>query len=144
MLKFATSLRCFPALWLSPESRVPVPKFILIVDNSEVIRLTICRFLDSQPGLQVCGTAVDGVEALEKVLHLHPDLIVLDFAMPGLNGLQTALRLRAQLCRIPIILFTWHADAIHEETAAAAGVSAVVCKTDPHALHLRITELLAP
>ncbi|HTG28253.1 MAG TPA: response regulator [Methylomirabilota bacterium] len=67
-------------------------KNILLVDDSELIRLATRHFLESQPGFKVCGEAVDGIDALEKASHLNPDLIILDIAMPRMNGLQTRAR----------------------------------------------------
>jgi DNA-binding NarL/FixJ family response regulator len=120
-----------------------VTKNILIVDDSELIRVATRHFLESQSGFKVCGEAVDGIDALEKASHLNPDLIILDIAMPRMNGLQTARELRARMHRVPIILFTWYADAVQPEDAAAAGISAVISKSNPAALQNHIKSLLA-
>lgn len=53
-----------------------VTKNILLVDDSEVVRLATRHFLESQPGFKVCAEAVDGIDALEKATHLNPDLMV--------------------------------------------------------------------
>jgi len=118
-----------------------VTKHILLVDDSELIRLATRHFLESQPGFKVCGEAVDGIDALEKASHLHPDLIILDIAMPRMNGLQTARQLRARMHKIPIILFTWYADAVQLADAEEAGITAVISKSNPAALH--VNSLLA-
>lgn len=118
-------------------------KNILLVDDSELIRVATRHFLESQSGFKVCGEAVDGIDALEKASHLNPDLIILDIAMPRMNGLQTARELRARMHRVPIILFTWYADAVQPEDAAAAGISAVISKSNPAALQNHIKSLLA-
>jgi DNA-binding NarL/FixJ family response regulator len=115
---------------------------ILLVDDSELIRLATRHFLESQPGFQVCGEAVDGIDVLEKASHLNPDLIILDIAMPRMNGLQTARELRARMFGAPIILFTWYADAIQAGDAAQAGITAVISKSNPAAL-LHVKNLLA-
>jgi DNA-binding NarL/FixJ family response regulator len=120
-----------------------VIKNILLVDDSELIRLATRHFLESQPGFKVCGEAVDGIDALEKASHLNPDLIILDIAMPRMNGLQTARELRARMYKIPIILFTWYADAVQPEDAEEAGISAVISKSNPAALQSHVTSLLA-
>jgi DNA-binding NarL/FixJ family response regulator len=120
-----------------------VTKNILLVDDSELIRLATRHFLESQPGFKVCGEAVDGIDALEKVSHLNPDLIILDIALPRMNGLQTARELRARMQRVPIILFTWYADAVQPEDAAAAGISAVISKSNPAALQSHVRSFLA-
>lgn len=118
-------------------------KNILLVDDSELIRLATRHFLESQPGFKVCGEAVDGIDALEKASHLNPDLIILDIALPRMNGLQTARELRARMQRVPIILFTWYADAVQPEDAAAAGISAVISKSNPAALQSHVRSFLA-
>lgn len=118
-------------------------KYILLVDDSELIRLAARHFLESQPGFEVCGEAVDGIDALEKASHLNPDLIILDIAMPRMNGLQTARELRARMYKIPIILFTWYADAIQPADTEEGGISAVISKSNPAALQSHINSLLA-
>ena len=118
-------------------------KNILIVDDRELIRLVTRHFLESQPGFKVCGEAVDGIDALEKASHLNPDLIILDIALLRMNGLQTARELRARMQRVPIILFTWYADAVQPEDAAAAGISAVISKSNPAALQSHVRSFLA-
>jgi DNA-binding NarL/FixJ family response regulator len=135
--------RCSPSYWLSPDSTGDVNKNILLVDDSELIRLATRHFLESQPGFKVCGEAVDGIDALEKARHLNPDLIILDIALPRMNGLQTARELRARMHKIPIILFTWYADAIQPADIAGGGISAVISKSNPAALQSHINSLLA-
>jgi DNA-binding NarL/FixJ family response regulator len=119
-----------------------VTKNILLVDDSELIRLATRHFLESQPGFKVCGEAVDGIDALEKASHLNPDLIILDIAMPRMNGLQTARELRARMYKIRIILFTWYADAVQPKDAVEAGISAVISKSNPAALQSHVKSLL--
>jgi CheY-like chemotaxis protein len=120
-----------------------VPKSILLVDDNAAVRNATRHFLEDQSGFQVCGEAVDGVDALEKARDLNPDLIILDLAMPRMNGLQAARELRAMMARVPIILFTMYADAFRDQVAASAGVSAVVSKTSLSELQQRIESLLA-
>jgi DNA-binding NarL/FixJ family response regulator len=119
-----------------------VPKSILIVDDSGAVRTATRHFLQAQTGFEVCGEAVDGVDALEKARDLSPDLIILDLAMPRMNGLQAARELRARLVRAPIILFTMFADTLRPQDALAAGISAVVSKTNLPALQQHIQSLL--
>ncbi len=123
--------------------RMTVTKQILLVDDSELIRLATRHFLESQTGLTVCGEAVDGLDALDKVRHLRPDLIILDIAMPRMNGLQTVRELRARMYHVPIILFTWYADAVQPEDVAEAGITAVISKSNPAALQSHVKSLLA-
>jgi two-component system nitrate/nitrite response regulator NarL len=105
-------------------------KRILIVDDSDAIRGLVREFLESRPDFEVCGEAVDGLEGIAKGLELNPDLIVLDYSLPGINGLQVAVFLHEVAPDTPIILFTVFKDVIPIRMANAAGISAVVSKTD--------------
>jgi len=103
-----------------------VPKCILIVDDYAAIRKSIRSFLESQTGFEVCGEAVDGLDAIEKARELKPDLIILDLAMPRMNGLEATRVLRRMLPDTPIVLFTSY-DAVTEYSdATALGIQAVV------------------
>jgi two-component system, NarL family, nitrate/nitrite response regulator NarL len=105
-------------------------KRILIVDDNAPIRGLVREFIESRPGFEICGEAADGVEGVQKGRELKPDLIVLDFLMPRINGLQAALILHEIVPNTPIILFTFYKEAIPMGLAKAAGVASVLCKAD--------------
>ena len=107
-----------------------MPKCILIADDSETVRTIIRTFLESQAGFEVCGEAVDGVDAIEKAKTLKPDLIILDLAMPRINGAAAASILKAMMPDVPIILFTMYDDAVGKSLASAIGVDVVLSKPD--------------
>jgi DNA-binding NarL/FixJ family response regulator len=103
-------------------------KHILIVDDSDTCRKITRLFLESQLGLEVCGEAIDGVDAIEKAMALKPDLVVLDLAMPRMNGVEAAAELRARMPKVPIVLFTMYDDVVGHALALSAGASIVVSK----------------
>lgn len=107
-----------------------MPKRILLVDDNSLTRSLIRTFLETQAHVEVCGEASDGTEGLEKGLELKPDLVVMDFSMPRVNGLQAAFMLHKIAPEIPIILFTLFKDGILDRLAQAAGVASVVSKSD--------------
>src|SRR5579859_842092 len=78
---------------------------ILIVDDGDAVRDVIRIFLEKR-GFQVCGEAADGVEAIEKAKALKPDLIILDLAMPRMNGMEAASVLSSIMPSVPIVLLT--------------------------------------
>jgi DNA-binding NarL/FixJ family response regulator len=87
-------------------------------------------FFLSEFGFQICGEAVDGYEAIMKAQLLKPDLIVLEVAIPRLNGVKTTPKLRKLLPKTPIILFTLHASLLKGVDTREIGVDAVVAKQD--------------
>jgi DNA-binding NarL/FixJ family response regulator len=105
-------------------------KCVLIADDSPTIRTLIRTFLESQAGVGVCGEAIDGVDAIEKAKELKPDLIVLDLAMPRMNGAEAASVLKRLMPDVPIILFTMYEDLMVKSRAAAFGVDLVLSKPD--------------
>ena len=113
-----------------PSTYVLMPKCILIVDDSPVIRRALRSLVQCQPGFEVCGEAADGVEAIEKAVELKPDLIILDFSMPRMNGLEAAAALQKIMPTVPIILFTFHKEAVSGRQVLDAGIASVVSKTD--------------
>jgi len=94
-------------------------------------------------GFKVCGEASDGLDALEMVPQLEPDLVILDLAMPPMNELQAARKLRTLPVNIPIILFTMYSDALQFRDFEDAGVDALVAKTNLVGLKQNIENLLA-
>ena len=105
-----------------------MPKSILIVDDSEVIRRALRRMIEESNHFVVCGEAANGKEAIDQAARLHPDLVVLDMSMPEMNGLEAAKVLKQMLPTIPLILYTSHADSVVKEHARAIGFHAVVPK----------------
>jgi DNA-binding NarL/FixJ family response regulator len=105
-------------------------KTILIADDNDVVRRAVCEVFTRESDFEVCGEAHDGYEAIEKAQRLHPDLIILDLSMPGMNGLEAARALRDLVPPVPIILFTLNDDGFVEESARSAGVAEVVSKSE--------------
>jgi DNA-binding NarL/FixJ family response regulator len=105
-------------------------KHILVVDDSDTCRRITRLFIESQLDLDVCGEAVDGVEAVEKARTLKPDLVILDLAMPRKNGVEAAFELRTMMPQVPIVLFTMYDDEVGRALALSAGASRVVFKPD--------------
>ena len=107
-----------------------MPKQVLIVDDNLMVRKGLRCLFDSAREFEVCGEAVDGPDAIEKTRLLKPDMIVLDFSMPGMNGLESARALNSLRPSATILLFTMHRDAVVDAEARAAGIRAVVSKSE--------------
>lgn len=102
----------------------------LIVDDNEIVRRGLRGILQTNPKWEVCGEAADGVAALELLEKSRPDMVILDFQMPGINGLETARRMLAISPRLPIVLFTQHASADLAKHSKDVGIRAMVSKTE--------------
>jgi two-component system response regulator NreC len=83
---------------------------ILIIDDNELVRRGVKELISSERSWEVCGEARDGAEGIEKARELHPDVILLDISMPGMNGLEVARHLR-QDSQETIILIMSQNDA---------------------------------
>jgi DNA-binding NarL/FixJ family response regulator len=119
-----------------------MPKSILIVDDDKLIRKVLRSFVESRTHFEICGEAVNGLEAIEKARTLNPDLIVMDLSMPVMNGLEAGSILKAMLPKVPIVMYTAHDSAAMKVQALAAGVRAVVQKHDIDGLAGHLHELL--
>ena len=117
-------------------------KHILIGDDNSLIRQTLRRFLEKKDDWKVVGEAADGKQTVAQAQKLKPDLVVLDLAMPVMNGIQAAEELRRILPLLPMVMFTNVATSNLAETALSAGVTAVVPKSEPRMLVNRIYDLL--
>src|ERR1700758_5047434 len=103
---------------------------VLIVDDNAFIRTALYEFFEREPDFKVCGMAENGREAIEEASRLHPDLIVLDLAMPVMNGLDAARALRCLMQHIPLILHSAFEDKLSEQVARLIGISEQVSKSD--------------
>jgi DNA-binding NarL/FixJ family response regulator len=103
---------------------------ILIADDSEEVRRTLKRLLSSHEDWVVCGEAANGHEAVDMANQLKPDLVVLDLAMPILDGLHAAAQLLKTMPSLPIVIYTLYDDDERIELEAKkAGVRRVISKS---------------
>ena len=99
---------------------------VLLVDDNRVIRQLLRRMFE-ETGF-VCSESENGEHAVSDAARIKPDLIVLDYSMPVMNGLEAAPLLKKMLPKTPIIMFTMYANEIVAKQALAAGVTALVSK----------------
>jgi DNA-binding NarL/FixJ family response regulator len=104
------------------------PIRILLADDHTIVRQGMARLLEEQPDLKVVGEAVNGQAVVDKALELVPDVIIMDIAMPLLNGIEAAKRVRKSLpdCKILILSMYSHEHYIHQ--LLETGVSGYLLK----------------
>jgi len=101
---------------------------IVLADDHEVIRRGIRSLLDGA-SLEVCGEASNGQEAIEKVLSLKPDLVVMDVSMPVMNGIEATRQIRSVSPSTKVVIFSMHDSPQITSAAKAAGAAACLTKT---------------
>jgi DNA-binding NarL/FixJ family response regulator len=103
---------------------------ILIADDSPPVRRGLRTLLGLNSDWQVCGEAVDGADAVEKAHQLAPDIILMDFSMPQLDGVQAALEIAKSGTDVPILLFTRNLSPEVMELARNAGLRGAISKSE--------------
>jgi DNA-binding NarL/FixJ family response regulator len=101
------------------------PRVLLVDDNETILERASATL---SPSFEIVGTAKNGPAAIDAVGALHPDIIVLDISMPGMNGFEVAGRLRRAGSSIPIVFLTIHDDEELVQAAMAAGGIGYVAK----------------
>lgn len=102
---------------------------ILLVDDHPVVRQGLRTLLERHSGWKVVGEASDGVEAMDKIETLHPDVVVLDVTMPRLNGLEVC-RLIQQRWKTEVLFVTQHDSPQMMREALEAGARGYVVKSN--------------
>ena len=117
---------------------------MLIADDSASMRRSVRFLLERRHSELMISEAVDGVDAIEKAKQIRPDLILLDLAMPRLNGAEAATVLKHTLPQTPIILFTMYTELSADALSGFLGVD-FISKVDgiPKLLE-RVDALLPP
>lgn len=119
------------------------PLRILIIDDSEVFRRSLRRLLESHTGWEICGEAVNGAEGVTKNRLLNPQLVLMDFSMPLMNGLESSAAILKEFPKALILLLTLHTSAHLAAAARKLGIRATISKTDVCNLATNIGGVLA-
>jgi DNA-binding NarL/FixJ family response regulator len=106
------------------------PVRILVVDDSELMRRSLRMLLEQRDQWRVCSEATNGREAIEKAQQSSPDVIVLDFQMPEMNGLDAAKEIRRRSPGIPILMVTLHMSPQLAQQAKVIGIRGACDKND--------------
>ena len=103
---------------------------ILVVDDNEAICSGLCELLEGANPNYRCESASDGTEVLTKAKASKPDIVILDYSMPGMGGLSSARLISHRLPGIKILLHTAHQNDMLKANASRYGVFRIVEKTD--------------
>jgi DNA-binding NarL/FixJ family response regulator len=106
------------------------PTSILIADGHEVVRLGLRAILEVRPGWKVVAEAADGKEAITKALAHKPDIVIMDYSLPIMNGFEATRQISARLPKTKIMIFTIHDTDILADELLGAGAHAYVLKSE--------------
>jgi DNA-binding NarL/FixJ family response regulator len=100
----------------------------LLVDDHSLVRKGFRRLLEDDPEISVAGEAADGGEAVKLALQLHPQVIVMDLAMPGLNGMQASIEILKLLPKTAILMLSMYSEENYVRNALDAGARGYILK----------------
>jgi DNA-binding NarL/FixJ family response regulator len=116
---------------------------LLIADDHTLVRAGLCKLLESMPDIEVAGEAGDGLALLALVEQLQPDLVLMDIAMPGLNGLDATAQLAKAWPRISVLILSMHQNEEYVRQALRHGAKAYQLKdAAPQELALALQAVL--
>jgi DNA-binding NarL/FixJ family response regulator len=115
---------------LSPANIVEpaVPLTVLVADDHAIVREGLVALLASQPNIEVVGTAADGRGTLREALRCAPQAVVMDIAMPDMNGIEATRELRDRLPDVRVVILSMHSSVEYVFHALEAGASAYLLK----------------
>jgi DNA-binding NarL/FixJ family response regulator len=103
---------------------------VLVVDESEAFLAGTRTLIESRPDLRLVGTARSGFSALEAAADLRPDLVIVEAALPGIDGFRLTRALKARANAPLVVVVTFHASAAARDEAYAAGADGFLAKGD--------------
>ncbi len=101
---------------------------VLLTEDHTIVRAGIRALLENLEGVEVVGEAGDGREALRLVETHHPDIVLMDIAMSGLNGLEATMRMSKEFPDVHVIILSMHASEEYVLQALRAGASGYILK----------------
>jgi len=106
----------------------PAPLRVVVADDADGVRELICLLLELEPDFTVVGRAANGAEAIDRVAETGPDLVLLDVAMPVLDGMAALPRVRGLAPRARVVIFTGFSAHTVRDEALALGADDVMEK----------------
>jgi DNA-binding NarL/FixJ family response regulator len=116
---------------------------ILIADDHEVVRSGLRSILEAHSGWDVVAEAADGKEAIKKALETRPDVAIIDYSLPLLNGIEATRQIRKREARTEVLIFTMHDEEILIRSVLEAGALGYLLKQDAKKYVVAAVEALA-
>jgi DNA-binding NarL/FixJ family response regulator len=116
---------------------------ILIADDHEVVRSGLRKILEAQPNWEVVAESGDGKDAINKATETKPDIAVLDYSLPLVNGIEATRQIRARLPKTEVLIFTMHDNETLIQELLKAGARGYLLKSDAKRHLIAAVESLA-
>src|SRR3954462_13721017 len=104
---------------------------ILIVDDHPLFREGLQQLLSRDPDLSMCGEASDASEAMQRIVELKPDLVVVDISLRSARGIELIKAVRSEHDELPILVVSMHDESLYAERSLRAGAMGYVMKHEP-------------
>ncbi len=104
------------------------PIRIILAEDHTIVRQGLARLLEDQPNLEIVGQAVNGRMAAEMALELKPDIVIMDIAMPQMNGIEAAKRIRKDLPKTKILILSMYSHEHYIHELLEVGISGYLLK----------------
>src|SRR5471030_1537720 len=105
-----------------------MPITVFIADDHAVVREGLANLLATQPGIRVVGTAANGRDTVSQVEKLKPKIVVMDIAMPQMDGIEATREIRSRAPQARVVILSMHSSAEHVFHALEAGASGYLLK----------------
>ena len=116
---------------------------LLIADDHEVVRAGLRHILQARPEWEVVAEAADGKEAVRKAIETNPDVAIVDYSLPLMNGIEVTHQIRSRLEGTEVLIFTMHDTDIVIEQLLNAGACGYLLKSDANKSLIEAVESLA-
>src|SRR5438067_10077872 len=116
---------------------------ILIADDHDVVRSGLRSILEAHQGWEIIAEASDGNQAIAKAIETKPDVAIIDYSLPAVNGIEATRQIRARVPGTEVLIFTMHDSDVLVSEALEAGARAYLLKTDAKQYLVAAVESLA-
>ncbi|HXN72992.1 MAG TPA: response regulator transcription factor [Candidatus Acidoferrales bacterium] len=115
---------------------------ILVADDYESVRKGVCAILTTRDDVEVCAEAANGEEAVHQTKELKPDIVIMDFSMPVMDGLEASKRILQEFPDMPILMFSMHKMEALTTAAKEAGLRGFITKGESAQNLLRAVDIV--